>query len=218
MFNPWLLIGGVASSVCMPGEILAPDNAASGDVLVLTKPLGTQVAVHAYQWLENADKWNRIKLVVTDEDVRRAYLRAMDSMSRLNKTAARLMHKYGAHGATDISGFGLLGHAQSLARCQKNEVSFVIHNLPVIAKMAAVAKACGNMFALVQGHCPETSGGLLICLPREQAASFCKEIEKQEGYQSWIIGIVEKGQRTARIIDKPRIIEVPGKEKDGELW
>lgn len=36
--------------------------------------------------------------------------------------------------------------------------------------------------------------------------------------QSWIIGIVEKGNRTARIIDKPRVIEVPAKEKEGELW
>lgn len=63
----------------------SPDNACAGDVLVLTKPLGTQVAVHAYQWLENPEKWNRIKLVVTDEDVRRAYLRGMDSMSRLNR-------------------------------------------------------------------------------------------------------------------------------------
>lgn len=62
------------------------------------------------------------------------------------------------------------------------------------------------------------AGGLLICLPREQAAAYCKDIEKQEGYQAWIIGIVEKGNRTARIIDKPRIIEVPTKEKDGELW
>ena len=61
-------------------------------------------------------------------------------------------------------------------------------------------------------------GGLLIALPREQAAAFCKDIEKQEGYQAWIIGIVEKGQRTARIIDKPRVIEVPAKDKDGELW
>jgi selenide,water dikinase len=52
----------------------------------------------------------------------------------------------------------LLGHAQNLARHQKNEVSFVIHNLPVIAKMAAVAKACGNMFQLLQGHSAETSG------------------------------------------------------------
>ncbi len=61
-------------------------------------------------------------------------------------------------------------------------------------------------------------GGLLIALPREQAAAFCKDIEKQEGYQAWIIGIVEKGNRSARIIDKPRVIEVPAKEKDGELW
>lgn len=69
-----------------------------------------------------------------------------------------------------------------------------------------------------QGHSAETSGGLLICLPREQAAAYCKDIEKQEGYQAWIIGIVEKGNRTARIIDKPRVIEVPAKEKEGELW
>jgi selenide,water dikinase len=216
--NPWLIIGGVATSVCQPNEYIVPDNAVVGDVLVLTKPLGTQVSVIAYQWLEQPDRWNRIKLVVTEDDVRKAYLRSMDSMSRLNRTASRLMHKYNAHGATDVTGFGLLGHAQNLARVQKNEVSFVIHNLPVIAKMAAVAKACGNMFQLLQGHSPETSGGLLICLPREQAAAYCKDIEKQEGYQAWIIGIVEKGNRTARIIDKPRVIEVPAKEKDGELW
>ena len=68
------------------------------------------------------------------------------------------MHKYNAHGATDVTGFGLLGHANNLARIQKNEVGFVIHNLPVIAKMAAVSKACGNMFGLLQGHSAETSG------------------------------------------------------------
>ena len=61
-------------------------------------------------------------------------------------------------------------------------------------------------------------GGLLIALPREQAAAFCKDIEKQEGYQAWIVGIVEKGNRTARIIDKPRVIEVPAKDREGELW
>ena len=72
--------------------------------------------------------------------------------------AAMVMHIYNAHGATDVTGFGLLGHAQTLAKHQKNEVSFVIHNLPVIAKMAAVAKACGNMFQLLQGHSAETSG------------------------------------------------------------
>ncbi|CAH1399367.1 unnamed protein product [Nezara viridula] len=156
--NPWCTIGGVASTVCQPNEFIVPDNAVVGDVLVLTKPLGTQVAVNAHQWLDIPERWNRIKLVVSDEDVRKAYQRAMDSMARLNRVAARLMHKYNAHGATDVTGFGLLGHAQTLAKHQKNEVSFVIHNLPVIAKMAAVAKACGNMFQLLQGHSAETSG------------------------------------------------------------
>lgn len=68
------------------------------------------------------------------------------------------MHTFNAHAATDITGFGILGHAQNLARQQRSEVSFVIHNLPVLAKMAAVSKACGNMFGLMHGTCPETSG------------------------------------------------------------
>lgn len=71
------------------------------------------------------------------------------------------MHKYNAHGATDVTGFGLLGHANNLAKIQKNEVGFVIHNLPIIAKMAAISKACGNMFGLLQGHSAETSGQCL---------------------------------------------------------
>ena len=174
VMNPWCTIGGVATTVCQPNEFIIPDSAVVGDVLVLTKPLGTQVSVNAHQWLDQPERWNRIKLVVSEEDVRKAYQRGMDSMARLNRIGARLMHKYNAHGATDVTGFGLLGHAQALARNQKNEVSFVIHNLPVIAKMAAVAKACGNMFQLLQGHSAETSGGLLICLPREQAAAYCK--------------------------------------------
>ena len=75
-----------------------------------------------------------------------------------------------------------------------------------------------NLSFFPQGQASETSGGLLICLPREQAAAYCKDIERMEGYQSWIIGIVEKGNRSARIIDKPRVIEVPSKEKEDELW
>ena len=82
----------------------SPDSAVVGDVLVLTKPLGTQVAVNAHQWLDQRERWNRIKLVVSQDDVRKAYQRAMDSMARLNRTSARLMHKYNAHGATDVTG------------------------------------------------------------------------------------------------------------------
>uniref|UniRef100_A0A3Q2PWC0 Selenide, water dikinase 1 n=1 Tax=Fundulus heteroclitus TaxID=8078 RepID=A0A3Q2PWC0_FUNHE len=156
--NPWVVMGGVATTVCQPNEFIMPDNAVPGDVLVLTKPLGTQVAVAVHQWLDIPEKWNKIKLVVTQEDVELAYHEAMLNMARLNRTAAGLMHTFNAHAATDITGFGILGHAQTLARQQRSEVSFVIHNLPVLAKMAAVSKACGNMFGLMHGTCPETSG------------------------------------------------------------
>lgn len=218
VINPWIIIGGVATSICSSQEFISPDNAIVSDVLVLTKPLGTQVAVNAHQWLDIPDRWNKIKLVINEEEVKKAYLRSMSSMTRLNRVGALLMHKYNAHAATDVTGFGILGHAQNLAKHQKNDVTFVIHNLPIIAKMAVVAKACGNMFGLTQGTSAETSGGLLIALPREQAAAYCKDIQSQEGFQAWIIGIVEKGNKTAKIIDKPRIIEVPAKDTEGELW
>lgn len=218
VMNPWLTVGGVATSICKAEEYIVPDSALVGDVLVLTKPLGTQIAVNAYSWLDDPVRWARIKDVVTEEEVRKAYSRALESMARLNRSAAILMHKYSAHGSTDVSKFGLLGHASTLARSQVNEVSFVIHNLPVIAKMEKVARACETnkgcemSYGLLQGQSCEVSGGLLICLPREQAAAYCKDMERLEGSQSWIIGIVERGDRTARIIDKPRIIEVPSWE------
>ncbi|XP_028979914.1 selenide, water dikinase 2 [Esox lucius] len=208
--NPWIIVGGVASVVCQPNEFIMPDSAVPGDVLVLTKPLGTQVAVNAHQWMDLPEKWNKIKLVVSKEEVEQAYQEAMFSMATLNRTAAGLMHRFQAHAATDVTGFGLLGHARNLATTQRAEVAFVIHNLPIIAKMAAISKACGNLFNLLGGTSSETSGGLLVCLPREQAARFCAEVKGQgSGGGAWIIGIVEKGERGARIIDKPRIIEVP---------
>ena len=57
-------------------------------------------------------------------------------MSLLNKNTAKLMMKYECHGGTDITGFGLLGHAQNLASVQmKHPVDFIIHSLPIIDKM-----------------------------------------------------------------------------------
>jgi selenophosphate synthase len=67
------------------------------------------------------------------------------------------MHKHKAHAATDVAAFGLLGHAVNLARNQKAKVDFAIHNLPIIAKMARIAKVCGD-FQLLQGLSAETSG------------------------------------------------------------
>ena len=147
--NPWQMLGGAATSICAPEEYIVPQSAVAGDVLVLTKPLGTGVALNCQQWL-HTDKMPKLKMICSEEEVRRGYKRAVEVMGRSNRGAARLLHRYSAHAATHIAGLGLLAHALHLANIQRNEVSFVIHNLPVIAKMAAVAKAYGSMFNLSQ--------------------------------------------------------------------
>jgi selenide,water dikinase len=143
--------------------------------------------------------WDKVKDVVTIEQVEEAYTAAMYSMARLNKTGARLMHSNGAHGATDVTGFGLLGHAQNLASAQKAAVSFRIHSLPVLDHMDKVASTMagrGLDFKLKEGLSAETSGGLLVCLPKDKASLFCNEIEECDGIPAWIIGDVVSGTCT----------------------
>jgi len=106
--------------------------------------------------------WDRIKDIVSQEDVVHAYNDAMFSMARLNMNAAKLMQKYKAHCATDVTGFGILGHATNLVESQEKEVDFVIHTLPIIANMAAVYKKCGINFKLLEGYSAETSGRFFL--------------------------------------------------------
>jgi len=208
VLNPWCTVGGVASSVCQPQHIILPEGATPGQVLVLTKPLGTQVAVNANQWITQPDRWKKISSVTTVEEVRAGYRAASLSMARLNRIGAKLMHKYGATSCTDVTGFGILGHAINLAQNQVARVNFELHTLPILANMRKIAKAVGNMFKLVQGYSAETSGGLLITLPRDKAADFCAEIESEEGCPAWIIGSVVEGNHEASIVDSPTFIEV----------
>jgi len=208
VLNPWFIIGGVASSVTSQDEVIMPNGAQDGDVLVLTKPIGTQIAVNVHQWLNKADRWDKVKHVITPEQVEKAYEDAMFSMARLNKNGAHLMHKYNAHAATDVTGFGLLGHACNLVEAQREDVSFRIHSLPILKHMRDVFLACEINFKLLEGYSAETSGGLLVCLPRDNAKSFCQDLEKLDGQPSWIIGDVVKGEKKASIIEDVNIIEV----------
>lgn len=110
--NPWPIVGGVASATVTAGEMIRPGGARPGDVLVLTKPLGTQLAVNMWQRRDDAVKWGALGGALTRAQAARAYDVACDGMARLNRNAARLMHAHGAHAATDVTGFGLLGHAR----------------------------------------------------------------------------------------------------------
>jgi selenide,water dikinase len=206
--NPWPIVGGVAMATCRRADVIMPRHAVAGDVIVLTKPLGTQVAVNLREWMADEAKWQqRASALISKEEAVRAFLLAQKSMCRLNRTGARLMHKYKAHAATDVTGFGVLGHLNNLASNQEAAVSMVLHTLPCLRGMAAVDRAL-NMFKLLRGFSAETSGGLLICMPRDAAAGYCREIEQLDGEPAWIVGDVVAGDRTARIADDARVIDV----------
>ncbi|XP_026843981.1 selenide, water dikinase-like [Drosophila persimilis] len=205
MHSDWFIAGGLASSHWEKSQLLARDNAVDGDVLVLTKPLGTQMAIDAYGCIGQPQAWECYNPFVTEEDLRVAYRLAVNSMTRLNRKAASLMHLHNAHGALAVSGRGILAHARTLALLQKQPLSFNINILPVIGKLATVP-CCQSR--LRRGVSHEISGGLLICMPREDAASFCRLLEAQDGHPAWIIGTVQSGQRDAIVCKNARIIEV----------
>ena len=84
----WPFAGGVATSLCRESEMIRPDGAIPGDVLVLTKPLGTQLAVNAWQWRAKPERWAKIDRVISVEDAGAAFDAAGESMGRLNVNGA----------------------------------------------------------------------------------------------------------------------------------
>ncbi|RLN89682.1 hypothetical protein BBJ28_00004647 [Nothophytophthora sp. Chile5] len=211
VMNPWPIVGGVAMSVRSESEIIRPENAVVGDVIILTKPLGTQVAVNLFQWKKKPERWQRVDKVVTPADADVAFQMASESMSRLNLNAARMMHKVPtakAHSATDVTGFGVLAHARNQAKSQLADVDFELHTLPIIKNMVAVNETIGNSFKLLDGFAAETSGGLLLCLPAENADAYIRELRELDGKPAWVVGRVVAGSKDARIVPNPTIIEV----------
>ncbi|EDW24476.1 GL23378 [Drosophila persimilis] len=210
--NPWCIVGGVATSVCLKDEIIFPSNGRPGDALVLTKPLGTQLATNAYIWqLNQTDKYNTLLTKFTDKEILETFEMAVKSMTYLNKTAALLMHKYRAHCATDVTGFGLLGHAKNLAQFQKNKVLFKINRLPIIKNVVKFSTLIDQSSKLLAGKSVETSGGLLISLSPEAADQFCcefNEITKGE-QKAFKIGRVEEANESDAVLaDHVEYIEV----------
>lgn len=116
-------------------------------------------------------------------------------MATLSLVGARLIQKYKAHACTDVTGFGILGHANYLAQAQKNNVTFVLNRFPVYKNLIKIEHKVQD-FKLMDGYAAETSGGLLICLPENKYKQFMKELE-DEGINSWEIGSVREGNKTA---------------------
>lgn len=242
VLNPWPIIGGVATSVVSREEYVSSDGACVGDVLVLTKPLGTQVAVNVHEWRKKHERdkgkggdkyWNRILeqnetgdafLTVSESEI--MMHTAVRSMSKLNRFAGKLMSRHNAHAATDVTGFGILGHAQNLMDNQIAKCGVELHTLPCIANTLKVNDKVMN-FRLRDGFSAETSGGLLICMTESDALAYCTELKQIEtaaynynnsdvynekinaDFGPWIIGrVVENTDRKATITENAVYLEV----------
>lgn len=118
--------------------------------------------------MKENDLWKSVEDQFTKDMAKQAYYLACESMATLNMNGAALMQKYKCHGATDITGFGIKGHAENLIEVQKNEIDYVIEKLPIIEHMDVL----GSKFKLLEGLSAETSGGLFVMVPKEVLNDF----------------------------------------------
>lgn len=123
-------------------------------------------------------------------------------MATLNNPLVQAFTQRKIKASTDVTGFGLLGHAHYLAQAQKESVRFVIDTLPVI-------RGCKDMegkvrdFGLFRGTSAETSGGLLCAVEEKHV----EEVLRLSG--GYLVGRVESAERReARIEDGFRVLEV----------
>ena len=161
-----------------PARLVTNAGASPGDEVALTKPLGSGVLTTALK-----------RGLLPDED-RRA---VTEIMAALNDKAARLMVEHGATAATDVTGFGLLGHARNVAAASGVTIRIDAASVPLLPRVrgyieegvfaagltnneAYLAKEVAapgvDPVTLRALYDPQTSGGLLVALPRGRAAAF----------------------------------------------
>lgn len=210
VLNEYPMIGGAAIGIVRSESPYVPRNAKPGDVLVLTKPLGSQILVNVNQYYMNKDeKYKKLfeeKKLITEEQIERLYQQGLHYMAQLNKKAAELMLKHGATSSTDVTGFGILGHAQNLAEVQLAEVDFLIESLPTYSVLSNLDKVVRD-FRFKEGLAAETSGGLLISLPADRVSAFTSDMQASNR-SVWHVGKVVAGHRKARLAEHVAVHEV----------
>jgi selenide, water dikinase len=180
-------------------RLLRKRGARPGDSLWLTKPLGTGTITTALK-----------RGLARDEEL----AAAVASMKALNRAASRAALAAGAKAATDVTGFGLAGHALEMAEASGVRFRFAWETLPWLPgarRLAGEMVFPGGSFnnsehfggrvartrALSDGDSmllfdPQTSGGLLVAVPRGQESDFAHALEAGGG-RGWRIGQVEEG-------------------------
>lgn len=182
-----------------PNRIITNAGARLGDYLILTKPLGTGIFAQAM-----------MTCAEVDEELKKS---AEASMMQLNRQAAEIMLACSASAATDITGYGLLGHAQEMAEASRVRIKFYAEQVPLLPKVRELAKTLIDPGVLMNESSfseriewvspvppelktllyeSESSGGLLISLRPEKAKEFQQRAE-EIGLLASIIGEVIPG-------------------------
>jgi len=198
-----LKYGLAVTGIIHPRKIMTNSGARVGDRLVLTKPIGTGIVATAVKQ-NKAGAEHEAK--------------AIEVMTSLNKIACEEMLRFEAHAATDITGFGLAGHSYEMASGSKVSFEIIFENinlLPGVIEYAEAGALTGganaNRFYLepkisVAPHLgkhvydiiydAQTSGGLLIAVPENNAAALLDSLH-QKGVEAADIGqVIPQGEKS----------------------
>ena len=196
--------GMTVTATIHPDKIISNANAKPGDVLILSKPIGTGIIATG------------VKRGITDKHLAR---KTSKIMAELNAKAADMMQNFPVNACTDITGFGLLGHLKEMTTGSKVNAEIYFNQIPFIEGVFDLALAdvipggTKNNLAFVADYVhytenisdiekliindAQTSGGLLISLPEKYAQDFIYK-SKQSGISTiQIIGKISgigKGQ------------------------
>jgi len=191
--------GLAVTGIIHPERILKNCSAQPGDVLILTKPIGTGTIVAG----------QRLGMVAANH-----YQAALDNMKQLNKGAVAVMQEYRIQCATDITGFGLMGHTLEMANGSNVTIELHVEQVPLLPgacdlmNMGCIPGAAFNNMKHV-GHAAavveridynkkmlmydaQTSGGLLICCQKDTVTEIVEKLKKCGYSQVSIIGEVCK--------------------------
>ncbi len=180
-----------------PDRVLTKGGFEEGDCLILTKPLGTGIINTA------------VKGALASAQVTQTVTRLM---AALNRRAAEIMVRYPVHACTDITGFGLIGHLAEMVLNAPLGFRLDSRKIPIIPEALEYAamglipagayknrefRECMTLFApsvdrVIQDILfdPQTSGGLLLCVPEKSADSLVREMKNEGIHHAEIIGWV----------------------------
>ena len=189
--------------VAHPDRLFRKGGAQPGDALILTKRLGTGLLVSG----NRQGRTDAADLVA-----------GIEQMRLLNRSTAEVLAGYDVHGATDVTGFGLLGHGLEMARASRTRFVFEAASLPALGGALDLARAGvqtggakhNRRFVLPHlivaegvsaevvtlAHDPQTSGGLLAALRPGEVASVTAKLA-DAGVEAWLVGHVEDGAGVA---------------------